>query len=208
MSKPVLYGFWRSSSPWRVRIALNIKGIDYEYRPVNTAARENRSDEFSKLNPMRTLPVVEIDGHAIPDSNTIMEYLEETRPTPALLPKDPYQRSIVRQIVSAIISGIQPLQNLPVLEKVGEEKKMEWAQHFITNGFEAVEKILSKTAGKYCYGDELTLADCVIVPQVYSAGRFSVDMSKFPTIARVNANLLELEAFKKAHANMMPDAPK
>lgn len=121
---------------------------------------------------MKKIPTLIIDGHTLIESPSILEYLEETRPEPPLLPKDPYQRAVVRQIVALVTCDIQPLQNLSVLKRVGEEKKQEWAQYYISEGFEALEKILQKSAGEYCVGNQITLADCVLVPQVYNANRF------------------------------------
>jgi len=188
---------------------LAIKGIKYEYKAVNLLKQENRTEEFFKVNPMQAIPTLVIDGHTFAESVAIMEYLEETRPDPPLLPKDPVNRAKVRQMVEIIVSDIQPVQNLRVLEKVGEEKKAEWAKHWITVGFEALETVLSKnsTNGQYCFGSSLTLADCVLVPQVYGARRYNVDLTKFPIISKIEAHLNTLEAFKQAHADVQPDTP-
>ncbi|CAB0013219.1 unnamed protein product [Nesidiocoris tenuis] len=121
---------------------------------------------------MEHVPALQIDGHTLIESCSIMHYLEETRPQRALMPQDVYKRAKVREICDLICTGVQPLQNLVVLIYVGEEKKREWAQHWITRGFRAVEKLLSSTAGKYCVGDEITLADCCLIPQVFSARSF------------------------------------
>jgi len=157
---------------------------------------------------MHTVPAIIIDGHTIAESIAIIEYLEDTRPNPPLIPKDPYLRSKVRQISLVIASDIQPLQNLRVTNFLGEERKQEWLKHFIGLGMEAVEKLLQQTAGKYCVGDEVTMADCLLVPQIYSTIRFGVDMSKFPIITRIGVELAKLDPFIKAHADNQPDAVK
>ncbi|XP_031213134.1 maleylacetoacetate isomerase isoform X4 [Mastomys coucha] len=170
---PVLYSYFRSSCSWRVRIALALKGIDYETVPINLIkdGGQQFSEEFQILNPMKQVPALKIDGITIGQSLAIMEYLEETRPIPRLLPQDPQKRAIVRMISDLIASGIQPLQNLSVLKQVGQENQMPWAQKAITSGFNALEKILQSTAGKYCVGDEVSMADVCLVPQVANAER-------------------------------------
>jgi len=203
-----LYSYWRSSSAWRVRNVLQMKGIVYNYKAVNLLEGAQASEQYAHVNPMKAVPSITIDGHTFAESVAIMEYLEETRPNPPLLPKDSYQRALTRQLVEMVVSDMQPIQNMKVLTKIGEEKKAEWAKYWIDKGFEALEQQLKKTSGKYSLGDEVTLADCVLVPQVYNAIRWQVDMSKFPTISRVNEELSKLEAFKAAHPDVQPDAPK
>ncbi|XP_044927814.1 maleylacetoacetate isomerase isoform X3 [Mustela putorius furo] len=155
-SKPILYSYFRSSCSWRVRIALALKSIDYETIPVNLIKDQGQqfSEEFQALNPMKQVPTLKIDGITISQSLAIIEFLEETRPTPRLLPKDPKKRAQVRMISDTIASGIQPLQNLSVLKQVGQENQLAWAQKVIHTGFDALEQILRSTAGKYCVGDE------------------------------------------------------
>eukprot|EP00699_Malawimonas_sp_californiana_P001728 EC716069.1.p2 GENE.EC716069.1~~EC716069.1.p2 ORF type:complete len:142 (+),score=48.10 EC716069.1:74-499(+) len=139
-----------------------------------------------------------------------MEYLEETHPEPALLPKDAFQRAIVRRITQLVVSDTQPIQNMRVLkhvgEKWGETEKMEWAKHWITQSFVALETLLQTTAGRFCVGDEVSMADIVVVPQVFNAGRFNVDMTAFPTISSVCEACQSLPAFKAAHPTVQPDA--
>mgnify|MGYP002803811340 CR=1 FL=1 len=210
MSKPILYSYFRSSCSWRVRIALAIKGIDFEIKPVHLLkdGGQQFSDEYKKLNPISVLPTLIIDGHALTQSISILEYLEETRPEPPLLPhNDALKRATVRQIVFAIASDIQPIQNLGVLKKVGDDKKAEWGHYWIDRRFEGLEEMLKKTSGKYCVGDEITMADLCLVPQVFNANRFKVDMTKFPCISEINDRLLELDAFKVAHPFRQPDCP-
>ncbi|XP_039324604.1 maleylacetoacetate isomerase isoform X3 [Saimiri boliviensis] len=178
--KPILYSYFRSSCSWRVRIALALKGIDFEMVPINLIkdGGQQFSKDFQALNPMKQVPTLKIDGITIHQSLAIIEYLEETRPTPRLLPQDPKKRASVRMISDLIASGIQPLQNLSILKKVGEVSKdlreethLTWAQNVITSGFNALEQILQSTAGKYCVGDEVTMADLCLVPQVVNAER-------------------------------------
>ncbi|ELW49863.1 Maleylacetoacetate isomerase [Tupaia chinensis] len=177
--QPILYSYFRSSCSWRVRIALALKGIDYETMPINLVqdGGQQFSKEFQALNPMKQVPALKIDGITIGQSLAIIEYLEETRPTPPLLPQDPKQRASVRMISDLIAGGIQPLQNLSVLKQVGQEKQLAWAQKAISSGFNeakaqkgrcplhaqgkiirvvptALEQILQSTAGKYCVGDQ------------------------------------------------------
>ncbi|XP_067311167.1 maleylacetoacetate isomerase isoform X2 [Pseudorasbora parva] len=206
--KPVLYGYYRSSCSWRVRIAFALKGIEYEQKPVNLIKDGGLqlTDQFKLINPMQQVPAVTIDGITLSQSLAIIQYIEETRPEPRLLPADPKQRAHVRIICDIIASGIQPLQNLYVIQKIGAEK-VQWAQHFINRGFEALEPILKQTAGKYCVGDEISMADVCLVPQVYNAERFKVDMSQFPTIRRLNQTLTEIDAFKVSHPSHQPDTP-
>ncbi|XP_014105537.1 PREDICTED: maleylacetoacetate isomerase isoform X2 [Pseudopodoces humilis] len=233
--KPILYSYFRSSCSWRVRTALALKGISYDLVPVNLIkdGGQQFSAEFKALNPMQQVPALKIDGIILSQSLAIINYLEETRPNPRLLPQDPKKRAQVRMIADHIVSGIQPLQNLSVLKQIGE-KKMEWAQNCITSGFQVfqvqseaaevtlgpeklkdpkdyhnytLEQILQQTAGRYCVGDEVSMADLCLVPQVANAERFKVDMGPYPTITRINKALLELEAFKISHPSRQPDTP-
>ncbi|MEE6521626.1 hypothetical protein FKM82_019892 [Ascaphus truei] len=166
---------------------------------------------------MQQVPALRIDGVTLSQSLAIIQYLDETRPEPPLLPRDPKKRAQVRMISDHIVSGIQPLQyfwgdmscppqNLVVLQKVGATQ-LEWAQYFITRGFEALEKMLQDTAGRYCVGDEVTMADLCLVPQVTNADRFKVPLTPYPIITRINQSLLQLEAFHVSHPSRQPDTP-
>lgn len=197
LAKPVLHGYFRSSCSWRVRIAFALKGIEYDQVPVNLIkdGGQQLTEQYKTLNPMQQVPALEIDGVILSQSLAVIQYIDETRPGPRLLPVDPKKRAQVRMISDVIASGIQPLQNLHVIQKIGAEK-VQWAQHFINRGFQALEPILKQTAGKYCVGDEISMADICLVPQVYNAERFKVDVGQYPTIQRLNQTLLEIEAFK------------
>ncbi|XP_075386738.1 maleylacetoacetate isomerase isoform X2 [Tenrec ecaudatus] len=207
--KPVLYSYFRSSCSWRVRIALALKGIDYETVPINLVkdGGQQFSEEFQALNPMKQVPAMKIDGITISQSLAIIEYLEETRPTPRLLPQDPKKRATVRMISELIASGIQPLQNLSLLKQVGQENQLAWAQKAISSGFNALEKTLRSTSGKFCVGDEVSMADLCLVPQVANAERYKVDLTPYPTIGRINKTLLAMEAFHVTHPCRQPDTP-
>lgn len=211
-SKPILYNYFRSSSSWRVRIALELKNIDYEYKPVSLIkdGGEQFFDEFSKMNPKNEVPVLSIDNQILLQSLSIIEYIDETRKTEVnLLPKDPILRAKSRQIAEIINSGMQPYQNLAAIKKIasyaGDEKKLEWIQFYLNKGFKAIENVLEQTSGKYCVGDEVSIADLCLVPQVYSAHRFKIDMTKYPNVTRINLELEQLNSFKKAHAHRQPD---
>ncbi|XP_068436370.1 maleylacetoacetate isomerase isoform X1 [Clinocottus analis] len=208
LAKPVLHGYFRSSCSWRVRIAFALKGIEYDQVPVNLIkdGGQQLTEQYKKLNPMLQVPAVEIDGITLSQSLAVIQYIDETRPGPRLLPADPQKRAQVRMISDVIASGIQPLQNLYVLQKIGAEKA-QWAQHFIDRGFQALEPILKLTAGKYCVGDEISMADICLVPQVYNAERFKVDVGQYPTIKRLNQTLLEIEAFIVTNPSGQPDTP-
>nr|XP_008118268.1 PREDICTED: maleylacetoacetate isomerase isoform X3 [Anolis carolinensis] len=188
--------------------ALALKGIAYDPAPVNLVkdGGQQLSPEFQAVNPMKQVPALKIDGVTLSQSLAIIEYLEETRPNPRILPQDPKKRAQVRMISEHIASGIQPLQNLSVLQQMGD-KKVDWAQRSISSGFEALERILQETAGRYCVGDEVTMADLCLVPQVYNADRYQVDLTPYPTIRRINKALLELEAFQTSHPSRQPDTP-
>ncbi|KAJ0009042.1 hypothetical protein NQD34_016457 [Periophthalmus magnuspinnatus] len=208
LAKPVLHGYFRSSCSWRVRIAFALKGIEYDQVPVNLIkdGGQQYAQQYKKLNPMQQVPAVEIDGITISQSLAVIQYIDETRPGTPLLPSDPKKRAQVRMISDLIASGIQPLQNLSVIQKIGAEK-VPWAQHFISRGFQALEPILKETAGKYCVGDEISMADVCLVPQVYNAERFKVDIEQYPTIKRLNATLVEIDAFRTSHPSCQPDTP-
>lgn len=208
LAKPVLHGYFRSSCSWRVRIAFALKEVEYEQVPVNLIkdGGQQYSQQYKTLNPMQQVPAVEIDGITLSQSLAVIQYIDETRPGLRLLPIDPQKRAQVRMISDLIASGIQPLQNLYVIQKIGAEK-VQWAQHFINRGFQALEPILKETAGEYCVGDEVSMADICLVPQVYNAERFKVDIEQYPTIKRLNNALLKMEAFKTSHPSCQPDTP-
>ncbi|KAJ2786185.1 Glutathione S-transferase zeta-1 [Coemansia javaensis] len=206
-SAPVLYTYYRSSCSARVRIALNHKGIDYEARPINLVSGEQLSAEYTAQNPSGLVPLLVIDGREISQSVAILEYLEETRPAKPLLPADPAQRAQVRTLVGVICCDIQPLQNLRVLKTVPEDQRPAYARAVIESGLAVFEKMLERTAGRFCVGDEVTLADCCLIPQLYNARRFGVDIARFPRIQQIEARANALPAFRAAHWTRQPDCP-
>jgi len=209
MSKIVLHNYFRSSASWRVRIGLALKGIKYEYRSVSLIqdGGEQHKDDFVAISPMHQVPVLEVDGVFLTQSLPILEYLEETHPTGvSLFPKDPIKRAQSRAIAEIINSGIQPLQNLSVLNALTQDKG-EWAKRVIAQGFVALEKALQQTSGKCCVGDEISIADLCLVPQVFNAIRFKVDLTSYPLITKINAFLETQPAFAAAHPKQQPDCP-
>lgn len=206
-NKLALYSYFRSSSAWRIRIVLAIKGLDYEYKTINLLKKEQISDSYLALNPMGQVPALESEGQILTQSASIFEYLEEAFPDKPLLPKDKLKRAKVREISEVIVSGIQPVQNLSLLQKLPEDQRKQWAHDAIARGFTAVEALLKTSSAKYCVGDDLSWADCCLIPQIFNAKRFSVDMSKFPTISRIAENLEVLEPFKESHPTRQPDCP-
>lgn len=212
-SKTILYNFHRSSASWRVRILLNLKKIHYEYHSVNIIDKEQFKSDFEKLNPSGLVPALWIDGHLLAESMAIAEYLEETRPdTLKLLPTTPYERAVVRRICEHVNSGMQPMQNLRVLDKIQEElkgDKVEWATYWNKRGHDNLEQILAKTAGTYAFGDQLSLADVFIYPQMHNGiQRYGVRKDDYVHLKRVFDNLLKLEDFTKANPENQPDAGK
>lgn len=217
MSTPtyLLHGYWRSSCSWRVRIAMQHKGLPYEYVAVHLLedGGQQHRPEYREKNPNRMVPTLEVreDGRTsfLGQSLAILEWLEERHPTPALLPRDAYARAAVRQMAEAVNSSIQPLQNLAVLQHLKHELKADdkaWCQRWIGRGMEALEALARRHAGTFLAGDQVTLADVCLVPQMYAARRFGVDPSAFPTLLRVEQACAALPAFQKAHADAQPDA--
>ncbi|HEY5928931.1 MAG TPA: maleylacetoacetate isomerase [Burkholderiales bacterium] len=209
-----LYGFFRSSASYRVRIALNLKGLNFEQASIRLAKGEQYQPAFSAVSPQNLVPVLEIDGLRLYQSPAIIEYLDEVFPEPPLLPKDPAARNRVRSLALISACEIHPLNNTRVLNYLSEtlnlteEQKTGWYHHWITIGFGALEKRLAteKETGTYCHGDAPGFADICLVPQVANAKRFKVDLTAFPTILRINDNCLALEPFRKAMPANQPDA--
>ncbi len=211
----VLGSGWRSSCSWRVRIALALKGLPFDTVSVHLVADggHQHTKAYQALNPMREVPVLIDEGHVLAQSVAILEYLEERHPAPALLPSHPVERARVRQMVELINSGIQPIQNLRVMQRLGREFGLDkdaqraWSRGCIESGFVALERLLERHAGTYSFGDALSLADLCLVPQVYNARRFEVDLTRFPTLVAIEARLGAIEAFQHAHPDAQPDAP-
>jgi maleylpyruvate isomerase len=210
-----LYGFWRSTATWRVRIGLALKGLEHAYRPIHLAkdGGQQNSDEYRALNPMRQVPLLELEQGGrtarIAQSIAILEYLEERFPEPRLLPEDPLLRARARQLAEMINSGIQPLQNTSVQRYVRDELRADekaWTRHWVGRGLAAVEAILAETAGRFSIGDSVSLPDLFVVPEMAFARRFGLPLDAYPTLVRVDAACSELPAFQRAHADRQPDA--
>ena len=201
-----LYSFYNSSCAWRVRICLALKKVNYEVVPVS---RDTKTNEFFDINPMGQVPALLINDKCLSQSMAMMEYIEEKFTGQRLLPQDLYLRAKVREICELICSGIQPLQNRHALKRCDSECNVELAgKASITYGFKSLEKILQTCSGKYCVGDEITMADACLVPQVFNAYRFQVDMEPFPCICKINNSLEQLDAFQSTHPKNQPDFPK
>ena len=194
-----------------MRIALNLAGLEVEQVPIHLVKNggEQHSQDYKKLNPLGQVPTLEMDGLLLTQSVAIMEYIHDTHPEANILPEDPAMKAKVRMITEMICSGIQPIQNLSVMQKHSQDQaeRMAWSKYWITTGFRALEAVLQKTAGECCVGDKVTMADCCIVPQVFNATRFSVDMSEFPIIEKLNENLSSRPEFMAAHPTQQPDCP-
>lgn len=212
-----LYGYWRSSATYRVRIALNLKGLPYEIVPVSLIDGAQHSAGFRDLNPQGVIPVLRDGARIIRQSLAIIEYLEESYEGEAkLLPATARDRSRVRALAQMIASDIHPIGNLRVLQYLEREfgapqiERERWSRHWIEDGFRAIEVLLASnpTSGLFCEGDAPSLADVCLVPQVYNARRWSVDMAAFPAIVRVEEACLALPAFERARPENQPDAPK
>lgn len=205
-----LYGYFRSSAAYRVRIAMNLKGLRREDVFVHLRKGEQRAPEYLKLNPQGLVPTL-VDGEAaITQSLAILEYLEEVHPKPALLPRDPADRARVRGLALAVACDIHPLNNLKVLQRLQKELGLDeaarnaWYHHWVHDGFRAIEAQLAG-AGRFCIGGQPTMADVCLVPQTYNAERFKVDLAPYPTIRRIVAECRALPAFAQAAPEAQPD---
>ncbi|NMO20679.1 maleylacetoacetate isomerase [Pyxidicoccus fallax] len=211
-----LHSYWRSSASWRVRVGLHFKGLPFEYVAVHLLkdGGQHHSEAYRALNPMRTLPTLEWteeDGsqRRLSQSLAILEYLEARFPAPALLPKDTYLQAKARMLAEMVNSGIQPLQNLSVMQRIKSELKADdkaWSAYWNARGLEALEAAVKPLAGRYSVGDEVSFADICLVPQLYGARRFGVDLTPYPTLLRIEAACNELPAFQAAHPDRQPDA--
>lgn len=205
MSRPVLYEAPRSSAAYRARIALNLKGIDYESRPVDLLEGEQKSSEYRELNPQGLVPMLEIDGHRLTQSLAIIVYLDQQFPDPPLVPRDPADGAHVRALALSIACDIHPLNNLRVLKYLAgplgipQEQRDAWYAHWITEGLSALETMAKPGAGRFLFGDEPTIADVCLVPQLFNARRFNVPIDDCPTLLRADGNANQLEAFAIAH---------
>ena len=219
MSEPLqLYSYWRSSAAYRVRIGLNLKGLAYDIVPVHLLhdGGQQHSAEYRQINPQQLVPTL-LHGHRrITQSLAILEYLDEVWPEPGLLPATARSRARARALAQLVACDIHPLNNLRVLQYLDHEwnapqpERDEWVRHWIREGFAAAEAMLldHPSTGTFCEGNRPGIADCCLIPQVYNARRFGVDMAQFPTLQRIDAACLALPAFDAARPERQPDAPE
>jgi maleylacetoacetate isomerase len=210
-----LHTYFQSSASYRVRIALNLKGVAVEYAYHDLTKDKHLDADYAKINPQRMVPSLEVNGDVLAQSIAIMEYLEETHPTPSILPKEPLARAHARAIALLIAGDISAINNLKIRKflkaHLGASDhfiKTRWIQHWIADGFTALEAFLSRSAytGTYCAGEYPTIADCCLVPQMFNARRFELDLRPYPTIVRITEACEKLDAFKKAHPSAQADA--
>jgi maleylacetoacetate isomerase len=205
MGQVILHDYWRSSAAYRVRIALNLKGIDYETRQVDLRQDEQKSAEYRALNPQGLVPMLEIDGHRLTQSLAIINYLDIRYPNSPLIPVVAAERAHVVAMAMAIACDIHPLNNLRVLKYLknelgrSQEEADAWYAHWITEGLPALEAMAKPTAGKFLFGDAPTGADVCLIPQLYNARRFNVPVDAYPTLLRAEENANKLHPFAAAH---------
>lgn len=208
-----LHSAWRASAPYRVRIALNLKGVAYGYAPVDLAAGGQREDAYKAVNPQMLVPTLEADGRLLTQSLAIIEWLEETHPTPPLLPHDPFDRAVVRAMAGIVACDIHPVNNLRILKALAamgqdETARNAWVERWVREGFDALEPMVAEHGRGWSFGDAPTLADCCLVPQVYNARRFGVDLGPWPAITSIAGAAQAHPAFVAAHPDQQPDAQK
>jgi maleylacetoacetate isomerase len=208
-----LYTYFRSSAAFRVRIALNLKGLAYQPVFVHLAKGQHREPAYAAVNAQALLPTLELDdGTRLVQSLAIMEWLEETHPRPPLLPSEPLARARVRSLADLIACEIHPLNNLRVLQHLKralgqtQESIDDWYRHWIAEGLAKFEADLGQTKARFCHGDEPTLADCCLVPQIFNAQRYNSDLAPYPNTLRIFDNCMKLEAFERAQPSKQPDA--
>jgi maleylacetoacetate isomerase len=209
-----LYNYFRSSAAFRVRIALNLKGVQYEYVSKALIKNEHRAADYLSFNPQGLIPALDVDGAAITQSLAIIEYLNELHPQPPLLPTEPLARAQVRSMALAIACDIHPLNNLRVLNYVrrdlghNDDAVNAWYRHWVGEGFRGLEQLVAQhsSSRRYCFGDSLSLADVCLVPQMYNARRFNCDLAPFPTLVAISTHLETLPAFDQARPEVQPDA--
>jgi maleylacetoacetate isomerase len=212
MTQPVLYDYFRSSACYRVRIALNLKGIAYEAVPVNLLEREQQADDYRARNPQAFVPTLEIEGHHLVQSLAIIDWLEARHPEPALYPADPEARAHVLALALVVACDIHPLNNLRVLRYLSgpleqpQEARDAWYRHWVAEGLAALEEMAAARAGRFLFGDAPTLADLCLVPQMFNARRFEVPLDAVPTLVRVDTEANRLDAFAAAHPDRVAPA--
>jgi maleylpyruvate isomerase len=208
----ILHGYWRSGAAYRTRIALHLKGLTYDQQGVDLRIGAQRSDAFVAMNPQGMVPALEVDGAVLTQSPAILEWLEETHPQPPLLPADPVGRAHVRAMAALIGCDIHPLNNLRVGKALRETFGADqiavdgWAARWIVPGFTALEALVARHGEGWCFGAAPTLADCYLIPQIYSARRFNVPLDAFPRLLAIDGAAKQHPAFAAAHPDVQPDA--
>ena len=207
-----LYNYFRSSASYRVRIALALKGLGYDYKPVHLTKNEHLQESYAAVSASRLVPLLRDGEHTLTQSLAIIEYLDEAHPEPPLLPKAPHERARVRALALDIACEIHPLNNLRVLRylvrdlKVADADKDRWYRHWVETGLEVVERQLAAQPARYCHGDSPTMADCCLVPQIFNAQRYGCRTDHVPNVMRVFAACMALPAFTKTQPSECPDA--
>ncbi|SMF64912.1 maleylacetoacetate isomerase [Allosphingosinicella indica] len=215
MTMPLLHDYWRSSASYRVRIALNLKRIAYRHHPVDLAAGAQKDAAYRAINPQGFVPMLEIDGHAIPQSLAIIDYLDAIFRDPPLVPANAADRAHVLALALAIAADIHPVNNLRILKylagslKQPETARDDWYRHWLAEGLQALEAMAAARAGRFLFGDTVTLADICLVPQMYNARRYKLPLDPYPLLVRVDAEAQALEPFAEAHPDrFVPDVQK
>ncbi|THD60418.1 maleylacetoacetate isomerase [Phenylobacterium sp.] len=207
-----LYSAWRATAPYRVRIGLALKGVAYDYSALDLIKGEQREPPYTGVNPQKLTPALDLGGgRVLTQSLSILEWLDEEYPDPPLLPKTPLERQVVRAMALIVACDIHPLNNTRVgrkLHKMGIDQAgiLDWTQGWIRDGFDALEPLIASYGAGFAFGETPTMADCCLIPQVYSANRYQVDLSPWPAIQAVNARAADHPAFQAAHPNNQPDA--
>lgn len=214
MTDITLYNYFRSSTSYRVRIVLHYKQIEFSYKPVHLLKNEQRSKDYLQVNPLGGVPALFHNSHYISESMAICEYLEEVFPEHPLLPKDSFMRAKIRQFCEIINSFMHPMGNLKTLKQLetqhsySQEEKDAWVQYWIHQGLEALEEVIKDYAGNYCFGDQVTFAEAFLIPQLFTAKRFNVDISQYTLLSKINDNCLKLQAFHLSHPLRQIDTPE
>ena len=209
MTRPLLHDYFRSSAAYRVRILLNLKGVDYDRHSVNLAEGAQKDPAYRALNPQGFVPMLEIDGLKLTQSLSIAVYLDQTRPDPLLMPRDPADGAHVRALALTVACDIHPLNNLRVLKYLSgtldatQDQNDAWYAHWVTEGLAALEALAAPRAGAFLFGDTPTLADVMLVPQLYNARRFAVPIAPYPSLRRADESASALAAFAAAHPDMI-----